>query len=224
MGRDHPFRLTLIVMEGGVAALGSGWEIVCPGCRSSVPSNLRICPGCGQELEVLASPLSPSSRAVAESRSAFSSRGAANPYEVFNAPGTPWLLLDDRIELRGVTFGSFWIRSIAGSIDALLLAIVGGGLYFALGTIGLVVEGLGALFYFVMMESSSSRGTLGKIVCGLAVVDEWGKPVSVPRACTRHFAKTLSAVLLGVGFLMIGWTRRKQGLHDLLASTVVIKR
>ena len=42
------------------------------------------------------------------------------------------------------------------------------------------------------------------------------------RALGRYAAKILSAMILLLGFLMIAWTRRKQGLHDMLANTLVL--
>ena len=43
------------------------------------------------------------------------------------------------------------------------------------------------------------------------------------RATGRHFAKYLSALILGIGFLMAAFTDRKQGLHDMIADTLVLK-
>ena len=50
----------------------------------------------------------------------------------------------------------------------------------------------------------------------------WSWRISFPRALGRYLGKVLSAFLLCIGFLMVAWTRRKQGLHDLLANTLVL--
>jgi uncharacterized RDD family membrane protein YckC len=75
--------------------------------------------------------------------------------------------------------------------------------------------------YFALCESSVWQATLGKLALGIRVTDMHGARISLPRALGRYPAKYLSAIFLGVGFLMVAWTRRKQGLHDLLAGTAV---
>ena len=67
------------------------------------------------------------------------------------------------------------------------------------------------------------RGSLGKRACGLIVVDMEGRRLTFLRATARYFSKMLSALVLFVGYLMIAFTERRQGLHDLIASTVVLK-
>lgn len=78
------------------------------------------------------------------------------------------------------------------------------------------------VLYFALCESSAWQGTLGKLALGIRVTDLQGKRISFPRALGRYFAKILSAIILGIGFLMVAWTQRKQGLHDMIASTLVL--
>jgi uncharacterized RDD family membrane protein YckC len=73
------------------------------------------------------------------------------------------------------------------------------------------------------MESSTSQATFGKMACGLAVTDTYGNRISFGRATGRYFAKILSALTLGIGFAMVGWTRQKRGLHDFVAGTLVVR-
>jgi uncharacterized RDD family membrane protein YckC len=73
------------------------------------------------------------------------------------------------------------------------------------------------------MESSSYQATLGKMVCGMKVTDLSGNRISFERATGRHFAKYLSGLILCIGYIMVGFTERKQGLHDLLAGTLVFR-
>jgi len=56
------------------------------------------------------------------------------------------------------------------------------------------------------------------------VVDLNGSRMSFARATGRHFAKYISAFLLGIGFIMAAFTEKKQALHDMIAETLVIKR
>ena len=75
--------------------------------------------------------------------------------------------------------------------------------------------------YEALMESSSHQATLGKMIFGLKVTDLEGNRISFARATGRHFAKYASAMILGIGFIMAGFTERKQALHDMLAGTLV---
>ena len=75
--------------------------------------------------------------------------------------------------------------------------------------------------YCALMESSSYQATLGKMIFGMKVTDLCGNRISFARATGRHFAKILSGLILCIGFIMVGLSERKQGLHDLLAGTLV---
>lgn len=75
-------------------------------------------------------------------------------------------------------------------------------------------------FYFILFEASRWQGTPGKRWLHLKVTDEKGAPISVKKAAVRFFAKVLSAQLL-IGYLMILFTAKKQGLHDIIAKTIV---
>lgn len=78
------------------------------------------------------------------------------------------------------------------------------------------------VLYFAVCESSAWQGTLGKLALGIRVTDLQGRRISFPRALGRYFAKILSAIILGIGFLMVAWTQRKQGLHDMICDTLVL--
>jgi uncharacterized RDD family membrane protein YckC len=76
--------------------------------------------------------------------------------------------------------------------------------------------------YFAACESSAWQATIGKLALGIRVTDLRGARISFPRAIGRYAGKYLSAAILGIGFLMVAFTRRKQGLHDMLANTLVL--
>ncbi|TBR36027.1 MULTISPECIES: RDD family protein [Dyella] len=86
----------------------------------------------------------------------------------------------------------------------------------------LMVETVLAWLYFAVLESSSWQGTVGKRALGIRVTDMDGKRLSFLRATARYFGKVISAFTFCIGFLMVAWTERKQGLHDLLAQTLVV--
>jgi uncharacterized RDD family membrane protein YckC len=74
------------------------------------------------------------------------------------------------------------------------------------------------------MESSSWQATLGKKILGLRVTDLAGNRITFARASGRFFGKILSGMILGIGFLMAGFTARKQALHDILAGCLVLRQ
>ena len=77
--------------------------------------------------------------------------------------------------------------------------------------------------YYALMESSKHQATLGKMALGLKVVDIYGRPISVGRAYGREFAKILSALICLIGYIMAGFSAKKQALHDLIAGTLIVK-
>jgi uncharacterized RDD family membrane protein YckC len=145
--------------------------------------------------------------------------------------------------IAGVRYGGFWIRVVAAIIDTIILRVVvapvgiifgslglAGGMMTGVPHIGLHLLGggvsallliFGSWLYEAFMESSSYQATLGKMIFGMKVTDLNGNRISFERATGRHFAKWLSAMILLIGYIMVGLTERKQGLHDLLAGTLV---
>ena len=125
-------------------------------------------------------------------------------------------------------YAGFWRRVVAVILDGLLIGIVTAP--FTLGfssgdtyspqasSISTVVSWL----YYALMESSSKQATLGKMALGIRVTDLDGRRIGFGKATARYFAKILSALILGIGFLMVAFTERKQGLHDILAGTLVV--
>ncbi len=134
-----------------------------------------------------------------------------------------------------VAYGGFWIRLVAYIIDAILLSIamgmVGGvlGLNFynpnveTYSPTGNLLYLAVAWLYFALLESSERGATVGKMAMGLRVVTDQGQRLSFLNATGRYFAKIISALILCIGFIMIAFTDRKRGLHDMIAGTLVIK-
>ncbi|MBR7067408.1 MAG: RDD family protein [Bacteroidales bacterium] len=128
-----------------------------------------------------------------------------------------------------MNYAGFWIRFLATLIDGIVIATF----------VGIVVNLIGgaqqaslsySLFmlaaqwgYYSLMESSERQATLGKIVLGLRVTDLQGNRISFGKATARFFGKVLSGLLLFIGYIMVAFTDKKQGLHDKLVSTLVLK-
>ena len=95
------------------------------------------------------------------------------------------------------------------------------GLIFLAATVSLVFTWL----YHALMESSEWQATVGKKVLGLVVTDMAGQRVSFWRATARHFAKIITNMVPAfVGYIMAGFTEKKQALHDMLAGCLVLRR
>jgi len=78
--------------------------------------------------------------------------------------------------------------------------------------------------YSSTRNSATERGaTVGKMAMGLRVVSDQGQRLIFLNATGRYFAKIISAIILCIGFIMIAFTDRKRGLHDMIAGTLVIK-
>lgn len=74
------------------------------------------------------------------------------------------------------------------------------------------------------MESSKYQATVGKIVMGIKVVNKNGQGLDFSKAMLRNLSKILSAIIMGIGYIMIIFDDRKQGLHDKIADTFVVKQ
>ena len=138
-------------------------------------------------------------------------------------------------------YAGFWRRFAAFSIDTMLLgvaqtvasivmvALIPGAEISEEVTVGYVIAfnllGFIAMWlYFAAMESSSKRATLGKMMIGIVVSDMAGDRITFGRASARYFAKIPSWIILAIGFLMAGFTKRKQALHDIMAGCLVIRK
>ena len=86
------------------------------------------------------------------------------------------------------------------------------------------VTTLGSWLYYAYFESSDWQGTIGKKVMSLVVTDLNGNRISFARASGRFFAKIISGLIpLGIGYILAGVTEKKQALHDMIASCLVLR-
>jgi uncharacterized RDD family membrane protein YckC len=78
--------------------------------------------------------------------------------------------------------------------------------------------------YFALLESSARQATVGKMALNMIVTDEDGRRLTFGRATGRYFAKILSTMIFDIGFIMVAFTAKKQGLHDIIAGTLVVRK
>jgi len=150
-----------------------------------------------------------------------------------------------------VAYAGFWLRLVAYIIDAIILGMAGVIAFFPLFRANIhafttqnpwevytsmsrplfairLLALMLSWIYYASMESSSWQATLGKKILGLRVTDLAGNRITFritfARASGRFFGKILSGMILGIGFLMAGFTARKQALHDILAGCLVLRQ
>ena len=144
----------------------------------------------------------------------------------------------------------FWRRAAASVVDAMLLvplvlvfagatSAIAGGNFPRWGEIGFgymvhlaldggpagwaaLVTGAVIVVLYMLIFVSAGGQTPGKRVLGLKVIDLYGETPSVPRALLRVVGQVLSMAVFSLGWLWIGFSREKRGLHDLIAGTYVV--
>ncbi len=199
----------------------------CSKCGSAVAEGASFCAACGQPVAVVSG--GQSSAPVA----------------------APSATADAR---RPVAYAGFWLRFVAIIIDSIAINVAARILMFPfLGALGLrmafmrhwpmapmdpgeIMALIGTFFwliaivsvvkwlYYALLESSAWQATLGKKALGLMVTDLEGRRISFGRATGRYFAKIISALILCIGFMMAGFTEKKQALHDMIAGCLVIRK
>ena len=142
-------------------------------------------------------------------------------------------------------YAGFWKRFAATSIDGVLIIYFTTTLRWVIAdiirtqsdfssdlkksqTIASIVWGIYLIFirwsYFAGMESSPLKATLGKIAVGIYVVDLNGERIGFGQASKRFFGKIISGLILGIGYLMAGFTEKKQALHDQISNCLVLEK
>tara|TARA_B100000929_G_C15271976_1_gene340498 strand:+ start:72 stop:590 length:519 start_codon:yes stop_codon:yes gene_type:complete len=149
------------------------------------------------------------------------------------------LLLIKKVEYSELSgnqkYAGFWHRFLAGIIDLIIIYVGTFVIFFVIGllvssdvatilmlsanVIGFIVS----LFYYVLFQSSSKQATPSMMTIEIKIYNENLQRVGFWRLTLRYFSTILSNIILGIGFFMIGWTKRKQGLHDMIARTIHLK-
>jgi uncharacterized RDD family membrane protein YckC len=215
----------------------------CSKCGANVPEGVAFCSACGQPVPTTSAvpPIPPASTAPPTP--------APSQYPAAYLP--PAQAAWQTSVRPPVAYAGFWLRLVAFLIDAIVLhfvfTIVTWPFIASMGIRGIMrgriptspdeliplMRGLFHLFlirtvlnwlYYALLESSAWQATLGKKALGLEVTDMQGMRISFGRATGRFFAKIISGIILFIGFIMAGFTERKQALHDMIAGTLVIRK
>ena len=120
----------------------------------------------------------------------------------------------------------FWIRTVAYVIDAIGIGIVSTALSSIMGN-STATSGLNLLLglaYFAYFWSAQGGGqTLGMRVFNLKVVRTDGSALTLTQALIRYIGLFVSFVCLFIGVIWVAFDADKQGWHDKIAGTYVIK-
>ncbi len=148
-----------------------------------------------------------------------------------------------------MTYAGFWRRLLAYLLDIIPIVLLTAGFFYVFLGFDLTLQAYNEdrtvenrvrflvernrvrdlsfvlwMLYSVLLEASALQGTLGKVICGIKVVDQAGGRLTLARSAKRNFAKIASYPPLGLGFLWAAFSKTKQAWHDSLAKTFVTLR
>ena len=148
------------------------------------------------------------------------------------------------VNIQKMVYAGFWIRTAAMLIDSLVMVVFlvivmifaafsagmtgamqgdvpsGAIVFMLMGYIIFFLFAIGYEFFFV----GKWGATLGKMVCGLKIVSPDGEKISYLKSLGRFFAKMISGWILYIGYIMVAFDDEKQGLHDRICSTRVVRK
>lgn len=199
--------------------------LTCEKCGAEIPDGASFCPQCQTSLHL----------------------GQIGPVYVpqsVPSPDAGPAIPQHGVALVPPAYAGFWLRAVACFIDTILIMAV-----FLLGasffpatfqkllppapvslaempqpspTVILLLVSVGCLYY-TLFEASAWQATPGKRIMRIYVTDLHGRRITLGRALIRNLARQLSGIFF-IGYLITGFTEKKQALHDILASCLVLRR
>ena len=136
------------------------------------------------------------------------------------------------VDMTAPHYAGFWIRLLAMIIDGIILGIISKILFgdtVVQTTNGSITMQFNNAYTLVPLIYTLAcwmlfSATPGKYLLGLRIVDEEGNKLSPAKAIIRYLGYIVSSIILCIGYLMIGFSSKKQGLHDLIAKTYVVHK
>lgn len=144
-------------------------------------------------------------------------------------------------------YAGFWIRVLANLLDGFVLIVplmlvdffayqIAGPenmsyweyqtsitpIWSGYDLLGIVFNTIICVLYYGIL-TSKYYGTLGKLIVGIRVVGEDGNGISLSKSIGRYFAYIPSNFLM-IGHIMVGFSSKKQGLHDKICETYVVHK
>lgn len=180
----------------------------CPQCGKAVPNNSKFCEFCGKSIEII------------------SNSAGQSVQNIVATTQTPL----SKEYAKYTHLGGFWIRVAAFTLDYLIVFILASiilgilSFYIQNDFIGYIFFALTFVLYFTLAESTYST-TFGKVLWGLKVIDAKKRSrLSFAKALGRTLLYYISALFFGLGFIMVAFDDNKQGLHDKIAKTYVLRK
>jgi len=132
--------------------------------------------------------------------------------------------LEEKPKEFALEYAGFWVRLGAGIIDLLILGLIVGiiAYVFASPIIWVTVGLLVSVAHFVGFWLWRGQ-TPGKMAVGIKVIRTDSSPLTWQCALLRYSGYIVSAMILFIGFIWIAFDSRKQGIHDRIANTYVVK-
>jgi uncharacterized RDD family membrane protein YckC len=199
----------------------------CPKCGKETDASGKFCQWCGADIGSVPAPVSPAVTPEEEEGPDIGVyAGLGRRFVAFIVDFIIILLFDlVAMAVLGLTRGIqnsyfYFVQHVPA--DQLTtegtMAAMYGSILAAYGIVLIVIPWL----YFAGFESSRSQATPGKLLMHIVVTDMTGNKPTFARVTLRHFAKFVSALIIFIGFLMIGLTQKRQGLHDRIAGCLVL--
>jgi uncharacterized RDD family membrane protein YckC len=214
----------------------------CYRCGHPLADHVEVCPSCGTAVM----------RVRSTPGISWQPPGEAAPAGAAHGSTTVGTLEAPAIVARRVVYAGFWLRALAFVDDTTLLGAASTAVVFALVpqrlleqftnlapnqlfdpaqptvrevmTVAFPVYLIAGWLYYALFESSAWQATPGKRWLGLIVTDRDGRRIGFGRASARYFGKLLSGQLFALGYIIAGFTARKQALHDFIAGCLVLRR
>jgi len=207
-------------------AVHSEDRTVCPACGLEQPDD-ESCSGCG----------------VVYAKWAARHETRETGGHAFTTPATSPIAAAPKFSSPGISpeqlpKAGFWIRVVASMVDGLILGAVqfviglvlgfaggasGGADSFAIFAVTWLCSVVISVTYYVFFTGYNGQ-TPGKMALRLQVIRTDGSPMTYGKAFLREIpCKFISGILLGIGYLMVAFDQQKQGLHDRMVGTYVIK-
>ncbi len=195
----------------------------CPFCAEEIQEDAVKCKHCGEWLK----------------KEEPTPTGPSSPQ-----PNTVTTPSTEKPNIKVISYAGFWKRFAAQFIDGLLLLVVEIIIGFMLrlkfvmfaatpnaaefnSMVAILIIFWNVIInwlYFAVMESSPKQASLGKMALGIKVTDLNGNRVDFGKATGRYFGKIISLIILCIGYIMVAFTQKKQGLHDIMAGCLVVNQ
>jgi uncharacterized RDD family membrane protein YckC len=121
-----------------------------------------------------------------------------------------------------VRYGGFWIRTVAYALDVFFIVLLSLPTLLLGEGYDVLAQVVIAFLYETLLTSGEKQATWGKQLLGLKVSNIDGSRITYGKSVGRYFGKWVSTITFFMGFVMIAFTDRKQGLHDRVVNSLVL--